>query len=257
MSHTGDSILSVQGLSVQLEGRSILTHISFEVETGERIFIVGPSSSGKTTLLKAMAGLIGLSGGTIRIQGRPLGECLQNRAEFSTWVGMSFQKSGLFDWMTAIENIAFPLRECRLFTQKEVIERAHEALKAVGLDADPQVKPSELSGGMQKRLAIARALALRPKVLLLDDPTAGLDPITATSILERLIEIQTEHRMTLVAVTSEVRQAEIWSDRIAFLVKGCLVALNDRKAFLQSPDARVRQFVSGSLRGPLTAEAES
>ena len=201
--------------------------------------LVGPSGKGKTVTLKLFAGLLNPTKGTVQ------------RAP-NLEMGMLFQKNALFDSLSAGENVAFPLREKTKLSEAAIQNKVTVALEQVGLSAARALFPSEISGGMQKRLGIARALVLEPELVLYDDPTAGLDPITSRLIVELILRLRHEQNSTVIAVTNDMLRAYQMADRIVMVVDGELIDCGDREQTLLHRDPRVRQFVRGQLDGPLT-----
>lgn len=169
-------------------------------------------------------------------------------------MGMLFQKNALFDSMTCAENIAFPLREVAKKSEVEIEKAVQFYLEAVGIPHARDLFPDEISGGMQKRLGIARALALEPEIVFYDDPTAGLDPITSRKIIQLIKDLQKRSNTTLVAVTNDMNRAEQLADRIGMVVDRELILTGSPAETKEHPDPRVQQFVRGSLQGPLTVQ---
>jgi phospholipid/cholesterol/gamma-HCH transport system ATP-binding protein len=167
-------------------------------------------------------------------------------------MGMLFQKNALFDSLTVGENIAFPLREKTALSEAEIQAKVEYFLEAVGIGHARALFPDEISGGMQKRLGIARALALAPKIVLYDDPTAGLDPITSRRIIDLVLRLREENKSTVVAVTNDMARAYQMADRIAVVVDGEVIVTGNKAQTLAHKDPRVIQFVRGELEGPLT-----
>ncbi len=245
--------LKLHEVEVAFGAQVVLKSISLEVERGETFVLMGPSGHGKTTLLKTMAGLITPRNGRVFI----------NEQDFSTLggaaalevlkkLGMLFQKNALFDSFTCGENIAFPLRETTELSAGEIQTKVDLFLDAVGIAHAKNLYPDEISGGMQKRLGIARALALNPEIIFYDDPTAGLDPITSRKIVELIKELQKKNGSTVVAITNDVNRAYQMADRIALVVDQELIVTGSPEETKKHPDPRVQQFIRGDLKGPLT-----
>lgn len=234
----------------------LLKSVNLGVAKSESLVLVGPSGQGKTVVLKLLAGLLKPNSGSVRIENIDLNAVpVQEQQRLLLQMGMLFQKNALFDSLSVGENIAFPLREKTNLKEREIQERVEYFLEAVGLAHARTLFPDEISGGMQKRLGIARALALTPKILLYDDPTAGLDPITSRRIIELILKLREEHKSTLVAVTNDMARAYQMADRIAMVVDGEVIVTGNKQQTLDHPDPRVHQFVRGSLTGPLTEDA--
>ncbi len=233
--------------------KPVLQNINFKVEHGEVVVVMGPSGAGKSVLLKLMAGLMNPTSGSVLIEGNDW-RTMQGseRAQIALKTGMLFQKNALFDSMTAAENVAFPLSEVARVPMAEVEKTVAFYLEAVGLTAARDRYPDEISGGMQKRLGIARALAMKPKIVFYDDPTAGLDPITSRKIIQLIVDLHKDMKTTVVAVTNDVNRAFQMADRIAMAVGAELIDCGDASTTRASVDPRVQQFITGALTGPLT-----
>lgn len=243
-------------VSLSFGEEPLLRGVSLSIARGEAFVLIGPSGQGKSVLLKLMAGLISPTSGDVLIEGKNLRTMQrQDREELARKVGMLFQKNALFDSLTAGENVAFPLREVLEAGDLEVIQAIRYYLEAVGLSHARDLYPDEISGGMQKRLGIARALALKPQIVFYDDPTAGLDPITSRKIIQLIKDLQREQGTTLVAVTNDMNRAYQTADRIGMVVDGELVITGSPEETQRHPDARVQQFIHGRLEGPLTVHA--
>lgn len=231
----------------------VLRDISLEVPRGEKLVLMGPSGHGKTTLLKTMSGLITPRNGKVFINGYDW-STLSDKERFETLkkLGMLFQKNALFDSLTCGENIAFPLRETTDLSEEEIQTKVDVFLEAVGISHAKPLFPDEISGGMQKRLGIARALALNPEIIFYDDPTAGLDPITSRKIIELILNLQKKNNSTVVAITNDIHRAFQLADRLALVVNQELVITGNPEQTRAHPDPRVQQFIRGALAGPLT-----
>ena len=226
--------------------------VTFTVEDlphkGELVTVVGPSGCGKSTLIRIIAGLkphFPPTSGEARVFGKPVQAAGPDR-------GLVDQKYSLLPHLTVLDNVAFGLREHTRLREGQIRERVREKLELVGLRDVEHLWPAELSGGMKKRVALARALAMEPQILLYDEPTTGLDPIRADAINELIIGLRTRLRVTGVAITHDMTSAYKIADRIAMLYKGRIVAVGTPAEIRESADPVVRQFVSGSARGPIT-----
>ena len=238
----------------------ILRPVSLSVQAGETLVLIGPSGQGKSTLLKIMAGLLSPTTGEVWIEGRELSSLnSKDREALARKVGMLFQKNALFDSLTSLENVAFPMREVagkEIKPEAEIISIAEKFLEAVGIAHARDLLPDEISGGMQKRLGIARALALEPQIVFYDDPTAGLDPITSRKIVQLIADLKAKSKSTLVAVTNDMHRAYQLADRIAMVVDQCVIETGTPSETQKHKDPRVVQFISGLLEGPLTPQDE-
>ncbi|NDF14453.1 ATP-binding cassette domain-containing protein [bacterium] len=215
--------------SLRFKDRCILEHLNFHIAPREAFSIIGPSGAGKSVLLKMMAGLLPPSTGSITVD--------------SVKISMLFQKNALFDSMNLLQNLLVPLAETCRVRGSEAEDRSMALLKAVGLDHAALLHPDEISGGMQKRLGIARALIIDPEVILYDEPTAGLDPITSRSIAELMIELHEKNRTTLVMVTNDLQRAYQVSSRIAFCHDQRLVDYGSPAEVKTTTDPVLRHFI--------------
>jgi phospholipid/cholesterol/gamma-HCH transport system ATP-binding protein len=179
----------------------------------------------------------------------------EERLEWMRKTGMLFQKNALFDSLTVADNVAFPLRETTKLTESEIKERVAYFLKAVGLDHAFELFPNEISGGMQKRLGIARALALHPELIFYDDPTAGLDPITSRMIVQLILELRKKMKSTIISITNDMNRAYQIADRLAMVIDGEVIITGNAEQTRSHRDPRVQQFIRGLLDGPLMVQA--
>jgi phospholipid/cholesterol/gamma-HCH transport system ATP-binding protein len=236
--------ISVRNLRVNYGEREILHSISFDINAGETLVILGGSGSGKSTLLRTLVGLERPSGGEIWIRGKNFAALSENdRDEMLKKMGMSFQGGALFGSMTVGENVALPLREHTHLDDSTIEIMVRLKLDQVGLSGFENYMPAQLSGGMKKRAAIARALAMDPEILFFDEPSAGLDPIIAAGIDELILKLKKAFRMTIVVVTHELASAYLIADRMILLDKGVIVANGTVAELQKSTQPRVRQFL--------------
>src|SRR6202041_433707 len=251
------SAISVRNLRVKYGEREILHGISFEVPAGETLVILGGSGSGKSTLLRTLVGLETPSAGEIWIQNKDFASISEDeRDELLKKMGMSFQGGALFGSMTVGENVALPLQEHTNLDESTIEIMVRLKLDQVGLSGFENYMPAQLSGGMKKRAAIARALAMDPEILFFDEPSAGLDPIIAAGIDELILKLKKAFRITIVVVTHELASAFLIADRMIVLDKGVIVA-DDTSANLQkSTQPRVRQFLDRVPEPELTGEID-
>ncbi len=252
MSKSGKNkpFIELRGVSLEIAGETLLQDVHLAVGRGEAVTIMGPSGEGKSILLKIIAGLIEPTSGEVLIEGRNRSELsMSERSEFGRQTGMLFQRNALFDSLTALENVNFPQVETLGLAEVEAEGVSRRLLDAVGLAEAAERYPSEISGGMQKRLGIARALSLAPSLILYDDPTAGLDPITSRKIIRLIKDLQNRDQATLVLVTNELSRAFQIADRMAFVFRGNLVVTGSVEETRSSVDPRVSSFLRG-LPGP-------
>src|ERR1700692_1184850 len=232
-SHT-EPVISLRNLRVSYGEREILHGINFDVVRGETLVILGGSGAGKSTLLRTLVGLEKPSAGEIWIKGRDLAKTsTAEMDEIRTKIGMSFQGGALFGSMTVGENVALPLREHTRLEDSTIEIILRLKLQQVGLEGFEYYTPAQLSGGMKKRAAVARALAMDPEILFFDEPSAGLDPIIAAGIDELILKLKKAFRITILVVTHELASAFLIGDRMILLDKGVIVA-NDTAQNLQA-----------------------
>jgi phospholipid/cholesterol/gamma-HCH transport system ATP-binding protein len=238
-------MISLRDLRVSYGGgREILHGISFDVQRGETLVILGGSGSGKSTLLRTLVGLEKPSSGEVRIRGKNFAAISDaDRDEIRKRLGMSFQGGALFGSMTVGENVALPLREHTKLEDSTVEIMVRLKLDQVGLSGFEDFLPSQLSGGMKKRAAVARALAMDPEILFFDEPSAGLDPIIAAGIDQLILELKRAFHMTIIVVTHELASAFLIADRMVLINKGDVVAIGTAEEMKNSKHPRVRQFL--------------
>ena len=239
------------GLAVRVTGvrksfgtQVVLDGIDLGVPRGETLTILGRSGTGKSVLLKLIIGLQKPDAGSIRIGGQEIGALpLERLNEVRTKLGFLFQQAALYDSLTVEENVAFPLARHTDLPDAERRKRAAELLSRVGLEGELAKIPADISGGMKKRVGLARALALDPEIMLLDEPTAGLDPITATEIIGLIRELRDMREMSAVVVTHDLRSVEALADRVAVLNEGSIVIEGSFEEVSRSDDPFVRAFL--------------
>jgi phospholipid/cholesterol/gamma-HCH transport system ATP-binding protein len=255
-SHT-ESVISLRNLRVSYGEREILHGISFDVVRGETLVILGGSGSGKSTLLRTLVGLEKPSAGEIWIKGRDLARTsAADMDEIRTKIGMSFQGGALFGSMTVGENVALPLREHTHLEDSTIEIILRLKLQQVGLEGFEYYTPAQLSGGMKKRAAVARALAMDPEILFFDEPSAGLDPIIAAGIDELILELKRAFHMTIIVVTHELASAFLIADRMLLIDKGNIVALGTTEEMRSSTQPRVRQFLDRIAEPEISGELD-
>jgi len=249
--------VAVRNLRVNYGAREILHGINFEVPAGETLVIMGGSGSGKSTLLRTLVGLEKPSGGEIWMRGKNFAAMSEeDRDELRKKMGMSFQGGALFGSMTVGENVALPLQEHTQLDESTIEIMVRLKLDQVGLSGFENYMPAQLSGGMKKRAAIARALSMDPEILFFDEPSAGLDPIIAAGIDDLILKLKKAFRITIVVVTHELASAFLIADRMILLDKGVIVANGTTKELRESTQPRVRQFLDRVPEPELTGEID-
>src|ERR1700682_3469771 len=252
-----EPVISLRNLRVSYGEREILHGINFDVVRGETRVILGGSGSGKSTLLRTLVGLEKPSAGEIWINGRDLAKTsTAEMDEIRTKIGMSFQGGALFGSMTVGENVALPLREHTRLEESTIEIILRLKLQQVGLEGFEYYTPAQLSGGMKKRAAVARALAMDPEILFFDEPSAGLDPIIAAGIDELILELKKAFRMTIIVVTHELASAFLIADRMVLIDKGNVVALGSTEEMRSSAQPRVRQFLDRIAEPEVSGELD-
>jgi phospholipid/cholesterol/gamma-HCH transport system ATP-binding protein len=252
-----EPVLSLRNLRVSYGEREILHGVTFDVMRGETLVILGGSGSGKSTLLRTLVGLEKPSAGEIWIKGRDLAKTsAEEMDEIRRKIGMSFQGGALFGSMTVGENVALPLREHTRLEDSTIEIILRLKLQQVGLEGFEYYTPAQLSGGMKKRAAVARALAMDPEILFFDEPSAGLDPIIAAGIDELILELKRAFHMTIIVVTHELASAFLIADRMLLIDKGNIVALGTTEEMRSSTQPRVRQFLDRIAEPEVTGELD-
>ena len=235
-----------------MPGKNILRRLNLEVSKGETVAVMGISGSGKSTLLKCLSGLLKPTAGRVLIDGKDITPLTEDQmSPIRRRIGMVFQYSALFDSLTIFDNVAFGLRRHTRLTDARLREVVRQKLALVGLPGVEERYPSELSGGMQKRAALARALALDPDILLYDEPTSGLDPIMATAIDELITGMRDELSVTTVLVSHDVASIFRVASRAAMLHQGRIIAEGTPEEIRQTDNETVRQFIEGQCTGPI------
>lgn len=243
-------MIRLEQVNMEFEGRRILNDINLHVQQGETMVIIGPSGSGKSTLLRLIIGLMRPTSGAIWLQEQEISSLSEDRLNrLRLKMGMVFQYSALFDSMTVGENVAFGLREHTKLTEAEISRIVARNLRMVGLDGKQNVMPNELSGGMKKRVSLARAVANRPDILLYDEPTAGLDPIMAGTIDRLIVGTKRLFGVTSVVVTHHMSSAFAIADRIAMIHNGRILQIGSVDEIKNSNNPLVQQFIQG-LKSP-------
>ena len=245
-SEAGEPLISLRDLDLRFAEHVVLDGISLDVWPGETVCILGGSGAGKSTILRLILGLIQPNGGQILVRGQDVATASRDELlELRKDMGMVFQEAALFDSLTVYDNVAFYLHEHEDLAENEVAARVHEALRMVDLDPEQveDLLPAELSGGMKKRVGIARALIHQPSILLYDEPTSGLDPITTRTIDDLILKLQRELGVTSVVVTHDIRSAFRIGNRVALLFRGKIMFQGSPEEMMDSDDEYVREFL--------------
>jgi len=238
-------VIEFQDLYKAFDGTQVLQGLSLEIKDTETVVIIGYSGTGKSVALKHIVGLLHPDAGDVIVDGRAVGTLDRDElTELRQGIGYVFQFAALFDSLTVAENLALGLRR-RDLGDEEIEERVHEALALVDLSGTDDRMPAELSGGMRKRVGIARAIALRPRYILYDEPTTGLDPVTAAVIYRLMVRTREHLGVTGVVVTHDMRSAYTVGDRIAMLYEGRIRQVGTVAAIQETEDPVVRQFIEG------------
>ena len=245
----------VKNLSKSFNGREVLKNISFDVYEGEIFILMGGSGSGKSTTIKHIIGLLHPDSGSIKIDGVDITKLDRNELiEFRKRLGYLFQEGALFDSLTVWENVGFYYLENTKMKEKEIKKLATEKLSLVGLKDVENLYPSQLSGGMRKRVSLARAISTDPEIVLYDEPTSGLDPVTSAMIDNLILSLRNRLGMTSIVVTHDLATAFGIGDRIAFIHKGVIYAIGTPEEIKRNPDPLVQQFINRKAEGPITEE---
>lgn len=238
--------IKVKNLMKKFDGKLVIDNVSFDVKDGEVLAVVGFSGSGKSTILKLICNLLNPDSGQIETS---LGD-----------IAMVFQYSALFDSLNVFNNIAFALKERKefrnKFSQKQMEDIVAQKLKMVGLEGIEKKYPSQLSGGMQKRVSFARAIVTEPKTILYDEPTSGLDPIASTLIEDYIVRLKEETKASSIVVTHQMSTIQRTADRVIMIYQGKIVFEGTPKEMLSTDNEYAKQFVSASLEGPMQMLAE-
>ncbi len=250
-------MIEIRDLHKRFGPLTVLDGIDLDIRKGECIVVLGRSGTGKSVLLKHIIGLMKPDRGTVSVDGQEVTQLKYNDlAELRKKFGMLFQGAALFDSMTVGENVGLALREHTKKTQAEIAAIVAEKLEMVGLSGAETKKPSDLSGGMRKRVGLARAIAMEPEYILYDEPTTGLDPVTAQQINELIREMQQQLQVTSIVVTHDLASAYFVGDRLTLLHDGKIYFDGTPEEIQKSEDPVVRQFITASADGPLTREPD-
>jgi len=245
-------MIRIKNVHKSFGDNKVLRGVDLEIAEGETITIIGGSGCGKSVLLKHIVGLLKPEAGEIEVDGQEITRLgMEELAEIQKKFGMLFQGAALFDSLTVGENIAFGLRMLTDLEEREIKKRVSEKLSMVGLQGIEQLMPAELSGGMKKRVALARAIAMNPKYILYDEPSTGLDPIMADVINNLILDLQEKLKISSIAVTHDMVTAYKISDRIAMLYEGRIEETGTPEEIRETKNSVVRQFITGSSEGPI------
>jgi phospholipid/cholesterol/gamma-HCH transport system ATP-binding protein len=246
-------LINIQDVWIAFGDNQVLKGLDLAIEEGETIVIIGQSGCGKSVLLKTIVGLLAPDRGDIYFENTPLKKLSKRELyEIRKKIGMVFQSSALFDSLSVWENVGLALLEHSRKRQKEVRRIALEKLALVGLHDVEDKYPAELSGGMKKRVGIARAIAMEPEFVLYDEPTTGLDPIIADRINELILQLQKKLNITTVAVTHDMTSAYKIADRIAMIYDGKIIYDGSPAEIQKTENPYVQQFINGEGKGPIT-----
>lgn len=251
-------IIEIQNLYKKFNNSPVLNDLSLSINKGQTCVIIGRSGCGKSVLLKHIVGLLKPDQGKVLINQKEV--AVLNELELGVLrskISMVFQGGALFDSMNVAENVGFSLIEHTHISQKKLLERVEESLALVGLGGIGNLMPSELSGGMKKRVALARAICIRPEIILYDEPTTGIDPIAADSINELIRSLHDKLKVTSIVVTHDMKSAYHIADKIAMMYKGKIILEGAPKDIRESKNPIVHQFINGIAKGPITEAVDN
>ena len=246
-------LIQLKNVNKSFGDRKVLVNVNLQVYAGETLVIIGRSGVGKSTILKLMAGLAMPDSGEVWIEGEEICHLKEDELnELRKKMGVVFQYAALFDSLTVFENIAFRLLRDFKMTRAAAVEVVRQKLELVGLKDDLlDLKPAQLSGGMRKRVGLARAIAVNPEIILYDEPTSGLDPVTSEAINDLILDMQKKLKMTSVVVTHDMHSAYKVANRIAMIYDGKIIEIGTPEEIKKSRDPYIVQFVTGSVEGPM------
>ena len=251
-------MIEILNLKKKFNNNLVLNDLSLKVETGQTCVIIGRSGCGKSVLLKHIDGLLRPDSGKVLVDGKEVAGLSEfELTKLRSKISMVFQGGALFDSMNVAENVGFGLFEHTQIDHKEILQRVDESLSLVGLGGIDNLMPSELSGGMRKRVSLARAICIKPEILLYDEPTTGLDPITAASINELIRSLHDKLNVTSFVVTHDMTSAYHIADKIAMMYKGRIVLEGTPEEIQNTKDPVVHQFINGIAKGPITEAVDT
>lgn len=246
-------MIEIKKLCKSFNGHLVLDNLDLTIQTGDTTVIIGRSGCGKSVLLKHIIGIMKPDSGQVLIDSRDVATMESKElGHLRMRIGLLFQGAALFDSLTVLENVGFGMIEHTSAKTDEIEHRVKECLTLVGLKEIEDKKPAELSGGMKKRVGLARAICLRPKIMLYDEPTTGVDPIMGDSINDLIIELHNKLKVTSIAVTHDMASAYKIADKIAMLYNGKIIAVGTPDEIRNTKDPIVRQFITGTGKGPIT-----
>ena len=239
-----DKAIQIKGLCKSFGNQHVLVNLNLDLYKGENLAVLGKSGSGKSVLLKCIVGLVLPEKGSVEVLGKDVLSLSQNAIDkIRMKIGFLFQSNALYDSMTVRENLEFPLRRHGLnYSKAEVDNMVHEALSNVGLPDTASKMPAELSGGMKKRIALARTLMMRPDIILYDEPTTGLDPITSREISKLIVSVQEKYKSSSIIITHDINCVKIVADRIIMLIDGFAYAEGTFSDMAKSEDPKIKSF---------------
>lgn len=251
-------MIEIKGVHKWFGEQHVLKGVDLTIKEGETIVIIGRSGCGKSVLLKHIMAILEPDEGDILIEGRSMFTMTpQEQDQFRLQLGMLFQGAALFDSLTVLENVGFSLFEHTRISEKVIAGKVREKLGMVGLEGIEHSMPASLSGGMKKRVGLARAICNEPKIILYDEPTTGLDPINADVINDLILSLQKQLKVISIVVTHDMTSAYKVADRIAMLYNGKIIATGTPDQIRNSKDPVVQQFITGSAHGPITDQAKT
>jgi len=249
-------MIRMKGVKKKFGNREILRGVDIHVRKGETMVLLGGSGTGKSVSIRHIVGLLDPDEGEVLIEGESISFCdRKKKQELRARMGLLFQSGALINWLSVFDNVALPLRELRLAPEPRVQEIVTEKLSWLGLIPAKDLFPASISGGMQKRVGLARALTTHPEILLYDEPTSGLDPVMSQVINELIRRLQRELQVTQVVVTHDMSSAYYIADRITFLYQGRVLMVGTPDEIRNSPDPIVQQFINGRTEGPMVIDA--
>jgi phospholipid/cholesterol/gamma-HCH transport system ATP-binding protein len=247
-------MIELREVYLKLSHKQVLNGTNLQVEDGQTYVIIGQSGMGKSVTLKNIMGVLHPDKGEVLVMGKNLAQL--DKADFFRLrekMGVLFQSGALINWLNVRENVALPLIEHEEMSKNQVNELVNEKLELVGLKDAGHLMPSSLSGGMKKRVGLARALIRNPKIILYDEPTSGLDPVMSNQINELIVDMQSKFQVTSICVTHDMNSAYMIADQIGLLYQGKIVAQGSPEQIQNSPNELVQQFIHGRTTGPLTS----